>query len=333
MLKSLSRLLDEQGSRQIDAGRMTIGHLCDYYIENYCQPAKYIENRKVAGLRSAKVVAGYVSIIRKHFGKRLLRSITYHDLRVFRAVRLNTPTKLGKARTIATVNREMAYVRRLLTIATREGWITRNPFAGSESLISISDERKRERILTREEESSLLQACSGRRAHLRAIIICALDTGMRRGEILKLRWRDVDIENRLVTVQAFNTKTMKLRQVSITSRFGLALEALRSTSTSDENGLVFGITDTFKTAFNGAVKASNLNGLRFHDLRHCAASRLVQGQMPLQLVGRLLGHTQPCTTYRYVNANTETLAQAAAILDAFQLSSTQQPPTVIELVN
>jgi len=87
-------------------------------------------------------------------------------------------------RSIATVNREPAYLRCLLNIAERNGWINRNPFKCGDALIHVADERKREHILTREEESRMLAACTGPRAHLRPIMIAALDTGCRLGELL-----------------------------------------------------------------------------------------------------------------------------------------------------
>jgi integrase len=104
----------------------------------------------------------------------------------------------------------------------------------------LADENKRERILTREEEMKLLSACdTPQRAHLKGIVICALDTGMRQGEIFSLRWRDVDLENGLLTIQAFHTKTMKERQVAITTRLKLELERLRADALDNPDGLVF----------------------------------------------------------------------------------------------
>src|SRR5437762_1424962 len=82
-----------------------------------------------------------------------------------------------------TVNRELGVLRRVLNVALANGWIHRSPFTMGKSLISVGDEKPRERILTLEEEARLLAACEGPRAHLRAILICALDTGMRRGEL------------------------------------------------------------------------------------------------------------------------------------------------------
>ncbi len=80
------------------------------------------------------------------------------------------------------------------------------------------------------------------------------------------------------------------------------------------------------------VKYGGVDGLTLHPLRHTAATRLVKGQMPLQIVGRILGHSQPQTTYRYLSADTEAAARAAAILESFQAQPCD-PVEVIETVN
>jgi len=148
-----------------------------------------------------------------------------------------------------------------------EGWILRNPFAAGDSLISLAAENKRERILTRDEEVKLLAACeTPQRAHLKAILICALDTGMRQGEIFSLRWRDVDLEEGILNIQAFHTKTMKERQVAITTRLAIELERLKASAPDDRDGLVFGILDNVKRSFTAARSKTGLKDLRFHDL-------------------------------------------------------------------
>jgi integrase len=205
----------------------------------------------------------------------------------------------------------------MLNVAMREGWITKNPFSLGEPLISVADERKRERIITREEERLLLAACTGRRTHLRPIIICALDTGMRLGEILKLCWSDIDFESNLITVRAFNTKTMTERTVGMTSRLMRELATIYEQSRRHSDDLTFGITDNVRKSFNAARKVAGLPDVRFHDLRHTAATRLIQAHLQLAEVGRVLGHTQPNTTYRYVNANVETARRAADALSSF----------------
>ena len=166
---------------------------------------------------------------------------------------------------------------------------------------------------------------------MRPIVVAALDTGMRRGELLALRWRDVDFELGLITIHAFNTKTMRERQVSLTSRLSQELTALYEQSPKDPALRVFGILDNVKRSFTTAREAAGLGDVRFHDLRHTHATRLVGAHIPLSEVGRVLGHTQANTTYRYVNANVETAKRASAALDAF--NAEVHTPAASDVIN
>jgi integrase len=350
-IKDILRDLEERGGKTIEAARMTFADLATHFEKHYLKPAEYVDGRKIEGVRSLVPAQAAVNALKQYFGKRRLQSLSYGDIRSYRAARLKEPTTYDLARhkreleqdrnaglrvtrTIATVNRELSKLRRMLNIAQREGWIRQNPFAAGESLISLADERKRERILTREEERKLLEACSGHhhREHLRPILICALDTGMRRGEILSLRWHDVDFVNGLITIRAFNTKTMKARQVSLTARLTSELEALWEQSPNDQRQRVFGIVSNVKRSFTAARNAAGLPHVRFHDLRHTHATRLVALHLPLAEVGRVLGHTQPNTTYRYVNANVETAKRASTALDAFN-AETNTTPQSMDVIN
>jgi hypothetical protein len=107
------------------------------------------------------------------------------------------------------MNRELGILRRILNVALREGWITKSPFNAGESLISPASERRRERILTLDEERRLLSACaSSSLKELRSLVICLLDTGARLSEILKhLRSDSVSFESRTITLEAMTTKT------------------------------------------------------------------------------------------------------------------------------
>ena len=141
--------------------------------------------------------------------------------------------------------------------------------------------------------------------------------------MLQLRWRDIDLDAGVVRIRAFNTKTMRERLVSLTSRLAQELGRLQARSTEDPGALVFGVTDDVKKAFASACKAAEVVDFRFHDLRHTAATRLVGAHMPIPEVGRVLGHTQANTTYRYVNANLETARRAAAALDVFNAEAAE----------
>lgn len=120
----------------------------------------------------------------------------------------------------------------------------------------------------------------------------------------------------MITVRAFNTKTMRERRVAMTARLAGELEALRTglKETGERDPLVFGL-DEVRRSFAGACEAAAVTGLRFHDLRHTAASRLVSRHIPLAEVGKRLGHTQPSTTWRYVNTDDHAARRAAAALD------------------
>jgi integrase len=332
-IKDILRELEEQGGAEtLNAARMTVADLVTYFKKHYLKPAEYADGRKVEGVRSLKPAESAVKPLQEFFGSRKLQGIRYADLRSYRAARLKEKTIRGSDRKIATVNRELSKLRRMFRIAVREGWMKRDPFSAGESLISLADEQKRERILTRDEERRLLAACSvSSREHLRPILICALDTGMRRGEILSLRWRDVDLEHGLILIQSMNTKTMRERQLSLTARLASELETLWEQSPKNLFRRVFGITDNVKRSYGAARNAAGLPDVRFHDLRHTAATRLVGLHIPLSEVGRVLGHTQASTTYRYVNANVETARRASAALDAFNAENepTQEASDVV----
>jgi integrase len=317
--------IKKTAGRIVGNERKTVADLCDHYEKTYVKEAKYIgdtdeSKKKISGMRSWYTVKKQVEMIRNYFGQTRLTSLDDERIRKFKEDRFETPTNAGGQRSIATVNRELALLRRMLNVAIGKGWLTgNNPFKHEgDKLITNAFEEKRERIITQAEENALLAACNApKRGHLRAIIIAALDTGCRRGELLKLRWQDVDFETGLIQIIAFNSKTAKPRIVEMTARLRVELERLKAESRADDPKFrVFGGLESVKKSFVGARRDAGLPDLRFHDLRHTAATRLVQ-HIPLPEVGRILGHQQPGTTYRYVNANKDTARRAAAALDAF----------------
>jgi integrase len=335
-LKSLLAQVEEHGSKAIDAARTTFNDLADYYQSRYLKPAEYVEGRKIAGLRDVQRPLACLLHFRAYFGKKKLKEITYGDIYAYRSLRLQTLTHYQRPRSIADWNREASVLRRMLNIALREGWITKNPFHAGEPLIIVSFERRRERILTLDEERRMLEACEHpQRKHLRPLLICLLDTGARKSEMLKLRWRSVCFTTRVITIEGMTTKTLKTRHVSMTGRMYAELTALWESSRQDPAARVFGITNNVRHAFSSVcelagIKQGGIDGLTLHGLRHTAATRLVKGQMPLQMVGRILGHSQPQTTYRYLSADMETASQAAAILDALQAQKLPTEGSAVE---
>ena len=343
LAKQMLAEMEGQGKKAIDAANMTFAELADFYEETYLIDPEYVDGRKVAGYRGKYVLGIILKTLKSYFRNDKIKEITHGDLKKFKAVRLKTPVEYGKntrgtdkpgnigqrQRSIATVHKELSLLRRIFNVAVSNGWLIKNPFEMGDSLINPGDEKPRERIMTKDEEEKLLAACTGWNAHLRAIIICALDTGMRRGEIFKLKWADIDFENQIINIKAFNTKTMRERQVAMTSRLLQELFQLWQNSSRNPDELVFGITTSSKKGFVRVREQAGLPDLRFHDLRHTHATRLVSAHIPLSEVGRVLGHTQANTTYRYVNANVETAKRAAAALDEFNKTVDENEKTVI----
>jgi integrase len=275
-------------------------------------------------LRSWRAPQAFLKTLIENFGGKRVGDITHDDIEQFKLTRLRLPTRRGTQRSIASVNRELELMRAVMRFASRQGYIQRSPFETGAPLISKSDEVRRERVLTHDEESRLLAACTNRRAHLRPLLVCALDTGMRRGELFKLRWRDVDLYSREMTITAMNSKTARARIVGMTPRVYEALDVLRQYAPADVECLVFGITDTMKKSFAAACHAAGINAFRFHDCRHTAITRWIQAGVASMEVMKLSGHTQMNTFARYINPNTRSVRQASDALAAFNAQSSAQ---------
>ncbi len=342
LLKKISRQVEDEGTEIIETSKLTFNDLADYYEKNYAKPAKFVDNQKVEGLRDLKRVKYFLKHFREYFGTLKLSEINYDGVVKYRAKRLKIITPRKTTRSLSSMNRELAVLRRIFNIGIRKDFISKNPVTSGENLIQISGERRRERILTLEEEKRLLEVITAEkrqikykrngkeitatieneRQHLKPLVIALLDTGARKSEMKKLTWQYVDFSNRLITFHAMNTKTLKTRQVAMTKRLYKEFQNLWHSSNGKMNSLVLGKQKCVRKAFKSACEDANIphggiSGITLHSLRHTAASRLVKGQMPIQMVGRILGHTQPQTTYRYLTADDETLYQASEILESF----------------
>lgn len=295
-------------------------------------------------MRSLATPKSQLKILRDFFKRKKLRSLTYTDIRRFREMRLKTPTRrkldadgnpVGK-RSIATVHRELALLRRMLNVACRElRWIQRNPFQDGEPLVRNAVERKRERILSRDEEQTLLAQCTGKREHLRAFIICAIDTGCRKGELLKMLWRDINLDARELFIPMTNTKTGREKTVPVSNRMLVELKKLWKQSDQNPDALVFGVKDV-KNSFDGARNGAKIPDVRIHDLRHSYATRLAKNHMPIAEIARMLGHATLEMSYRYINSDSETLERARNTVNEFNAESQAQIENVTveaEIVN
>ena len=331
LIKQMLREIDDYGTRSLEVDGLTFLDLADHYKKHHAVPAKYANGRKIEGLRSLANVKSILETLKGYFGKKRLRSITYGDIKRFKHDRLNTPTIHDKPRSVTSVHRDLAVLRNMLNVAYREGWILKNPFNAGPPLIHAAFEKKRERVISPQEEKRLLAACVGRRAHLRPIIVMALETGMRRGEIITLTWGDIDFANKVVIVRAFNAKNQRERTMGITPLLEQELLFIYDVASCKTDDLVFGICDNFKKAFAFVRKEAELEDVRFHDLRHTFATRLIEAAIPQAEVSRLLGHSTTMMTDRYINADLATARRAGEALS--KLRAIQEVETVPSTVN
>lgn len=218
---------------------------------------------------------------------------------------------------MASVNRELELLRAMFNYAIENDWLIKNPFAKKKGIISKAAEVERDRVLTFREEAELLAACVKQRAHLKPILICALDTGMRRGEQFKMRWCEVDITAGEIYIPRQNTKIDAERAVGMTPRLKAELENLWNASPQNENDLVFGITSTIKSAWGTLRQNVKIKDFRFHDCRHTATTRMIASGSPHLEVMKITGHTQLKTFLRYLNITPETSRKVAGRLDNY----------------
>lgn len=239
--------------------------------------------------------------IHQDSGGRRADQLTVADVEAYTRTRLAATEKRPAP---ATVNRELAVLRAALRWAAKRGDIP--PWAVPPVQL-LREPPGRVRVLSKDEERKLL-AASGPR--LRLVLLIALNTGMRRGEILGLRWRDVDLEHGFLRVERSapggeaGTKSGERRDVPLHPVARAALEPLlrrrRPTALlwQTRTGKPY---QTAWRAFHGAAKRAKVSDVRLHDLRHTAASRLAMTGASLSDIAAILGHRDLRTTRRYVH--------------------------------
>lgn len=308
------------------SGGTTFGELSDWYRDEYLIEPIYENGVKVDGVKTWRDMRQKLKGISEHFGSRRLTSITEHDLRAYAKLRR---TRDGVK--TATINRDLALMRAMFRAGQRANKLLQIP----KFPINSSAEAERDRVLSFDEERRLLAACvdketvsyarqgrfkgrettakdrPAKRGHLGPIIMIAVDTAMRAGEIFKLDWRDIDLDAEIITVQSFNSKTERARKIGMTPRVKDALSAMWK-----PNGKVFAGRNC-KRAFTTACERADIHDLHFHDLRHTATTRMIRAGIPHTEVMKITGHTQIKTFLRYLNLVDSTVQNAARQLGSF----------------
>ena len=247
----------------------------------------------------------------------------------------------------ATVNHKIKYLKTALNRAIAWGFLQANPLTSVKP--TKVDNRCVVRYLSDEEDMRLRNALDTREEkhrkerknynqwrkergyelfpeypdngfvdHLKPLVLLALDTGMRRGELFNLKWSDIAFDRKILTVQGKTAKSGKTRHIPMTDE---AFDILKRWSENPQNSdYVFpsadgGVMDNIKTSWNRLMKDAEIKNFRFHDCRHTFASRLVMRGVDLNTVRELLGHSSIEMTLRYAHLAPAKLATAIATLN------------------
>ena len=211
-------------------------------------------------------------------------------------------------RNYASINREIACLKHIFYLAIDWEYTEKNPVARRS--IKMLPEIRRERFLSEAEIGTLLNAAEG---HTYQIICFGLNTGMRLGEILSLKWKNIDIRKGVIQVR--HTKTNKDRDVPINSFLSSILASLDQSGeylfTYDRTGQRL---QSIKKSFATALSKAQIDDFRFHDLRHTFSSYLAMGGVEENTRAELLGHAKRTMTSTYTHASWKRKMEAVEIM-------------------
>lgn len=309
-LKVEGEIATNRNLPDLEGERHTVAELLDRWIQDITPKRR-------------EAVAAHVAWWRAEIGPRKLSAVTAAVLRekrdklrrepYTRAVERKavTLTKRRKAkepkqltRSAATVNRYFETVATALSMAVREyEWLRESP---ARKVKDLAEPRGRVRFLSDQERLALLAAADKVSPDLQALVTVALCTGARAGELLSLRWPDVDLERRVAI--AHDTKNGERRALPLVGPAAQVLKDRRKVRRIDTD-LVFADpaagTDgkarpyDYAKGFRRALEIAGISDFRFHDLRHTAASYLAMNGATTQEIAAVLGHKTLAMVKRY----------------------------------
>lgn len=240
-----------------------------------------------------------IDVLRRHdLSHRTLIGLSQQDVASFRDERLQAVAP-------STAVREMAILSHALEVAMRD-WgmplaknvvkLVRRPVIRNE----------RNRRLSGDEEQRLLDGCdAGLVPYLKTLIILAIETGMRRGEILGLKWSDISHDRRVITLAM--TKNGSGREVPLSQRAFQALSEWKDNADVDQSTVFPMKAGALEQAWRRLLARSNVKALRFHDLRHEGVSRLFERGLNMIEVSSISGHKELRMLKRYTHLSADDL--------------------------
>ncbi|MCK4858078.1 MAG: site-specific integrase [candidate division Zixibacteria bacterium] len=236
------------------------------------------------------------------FGGKRLGEITPLAIEGYKSKRLKKVSP-------ATLNRELACLKHMFTKAIQWDMTRTNPV---KAVRMLKENNARIRYLTKEEIVRLFNELDD---SLKPVVAFALYTGLRKGEILKLTWNDIDFHQQLIFVK--NSKNGEKREIPLPEPVFRNLKVLPKRSTHVFDFGEYSRIECIRRGFTSALKRAGITDFTFHDLRHTFASHLVMSGVDLLTVKELLGHKSINMTLRYAHLSPDHKRKAVASLKYF----------------
>jgi integrase len=268
--------------------------------------------------------AQIVERLKTFFGNRPLESLTVNlvDAYLLQRRQQGSQVKPGKTLKNATLNRDVACLKTIVSRAVLNRQLERDPIVGLQRF----KEHSRDRTLSAEEYQALLNCCS---PHLRNIVELAYWTAMRRGEILGLRWDQVDFKNGVITLEAADTKTQEKREIPLNEKLIALFQRIPRTLGSPYVFFYQGkrVKDP-RNGFATACRKAGIEDFRFHDLRHCAVTNFRKAGVSDTVIMSISGHKTYAVFRRYDRVDREdrkaALGRMAGLIDTVMTPGTNQ---------
>ncbi len=278
--------------------KMTFKAFAEIYIESYAKKKRSWETTDVH----------YLKRLMPYFGDKYLSEITPLMVERYQIERRKQKSYKGTLMSVALVNRELACLKCMFSLAVKEDYVSGNPV----KKVKLEKENNMRVRFLEKDELEKLYDCSDEK--FRPALMLAVNTGMRYSEMQYLKWENVDFQRGMITLR--DTKNGETRQVPMNRTVHDILSVLPH---NNAEAYVFCKKDgnpyNFRSPFLRARKNAGIKNFRFHDLRHTAASYLVMKGVDLNTVREILGHKTLEMTLRYSHLSPEHKTRAVNVLD------------------
>ena len=220
--------------------------------------------------------------------------------------------KVKKKYSNATVNRYLAALSKMFNIAISNKLILFNP---CKDVKKLKENNEKIRYLTPEEEKRLFEELPER---IKPIVITALQTGLRRSNILYLKWDSIDFDFRFIEILKQDNKGHKSIKIPMSDTLYEVLNNIKPTSeyvfVNPQTNMPY---DNIAKSFKNACERAGIKDFRFHDLRHTVATRLVEKGVDIRTVQEIMAHSSIVTTQRYMHPTPKRKLEAVAVLNSY----------------